>query len=74
MYLSVSQKMKHSSKSYSIYANVKVTGGSLAFISPPHRNYNRYKPLLPQQVLPVFCYPILSTASSAADSSPGRPC
>lgn len=64
--ISVSQKIKHSFKSYSIYANVKVTGRSLAFISPPHRNYNCHKTLLSQRVLPVSCYPVLSSATSDA--------
>jgi len=64
--IGVSQKIKRSFKSYSIYANVKVTGRSLAFISPPHSNDNLHKSLLPQQVLPVSCYPILGTATSDA--------
>lgn len=67
--ISASQRIKHSFKSYSIYANVKVTGRSLAFISPPHRNDNCHKTLLSQQVLPVSCFPVLGTATSDAQTA-----
>lgn len=66
--ISASQKIKQSFKSYSIYANVKVTGRSPAFISP-RRNDNCHKTLLSQQVLPVSCYPVLSMATSDAQTA-----
>lgn len=70
--ISVSQKIKHSFSSDSIYTNAKVMRRWLAFISPPHRNDHLHKTLLSLPVLPVSYYPLLHAATSDTQL-PGEP-